>query len=83
MSELPTIGVLGGTGDLGSALLRRWSQAGYPVVIGSRSWGAAEAARLPNAARVRGEDNLNASRITDIIASPACPHRKANRVEHG
>ncbi len=33
----PTIAVIGGTGDEGGALARRWVAAGYPVVIGSRS----------------------------------------------
>jgi 8-hydroxy-5-deazaflavin:NADPH oxidoreductase len=30
------IAVVGGTGQLGAALARRWAQAGLPVVIGSR-----------------------------------------------
>lgn len=32
-----TIGVVGGTGNLGAALARRWAQAGYQVMIGSRN----------------------------------------------
>lgn len=36
-SLLPRIGVLGGTGDEGKGLAFRWSRAGYPVIIGSRS----------------------------------------------
>jgi hypothetical protein len=39
-----TIAILGGTGDLGTGLAWRWSQAGYPVVIGSRTLAKAEAA---------------------------------------
>ena len=37
MGQLPAIAVLGGSGELGSALARRWAQAGYPVIMGSRS----------------------------------------------
>ena len=38
MSEaLPLIAILGGSGDLGTGLARRWLQAGYRVVIGSRT----------------------------------------------
>jgi len=31
------IAILGGTGDLGTGLARRWASAGHPLVIGSRS----------------------------------------------
>lgn len=42
----PVIGIIGGTGALGSGLSRRWSGAGYPVIIGSRDPAKArEAAR--------------------------------------
>ena len=36
MMTFGTIAVLGGTGDLGGALARRWSKAGFSVAIGSR-----------------------------------------------
>jgi NADPH-dependent F420 reductase len=37
MSQAPiVIAVLGGTGALGSGLARRWAQAGYQVILGSR-----------------------------------------------
>ncbi len=36
-SLLLTIAVLGGTGKEGKGLAYRWAQAGYPVIIGSRS----------------------------------------------
>lgn len=42
MSDLPTLAVIGGTGNLGLALARRWAKAGYAVTIGSRD--AAKAA---------------------------------------
>ena len=40
MNKIPlllTIAVLGGTGKEGKGLAYRWAQAGYPVIIGSRS----------------------------------------------
>ena len=45
MSEAhPTIAIIGGTGDLGTGLARRWAQAGYPVIIGSRTADKAQTA---------------------------------------
>ena len=45
MSEAhPTIAIIGGTGDLGTGLARRWAQAGYPIIIGSRTADKAQAA---------------------------------------
>jgi NADPH-dependent F420 reductase len=41
---LPVLAILGGTGDLGTGLARRWAQAGYRVIIGSRTLEKAEAA---------------------------------------
>lgn len=31
-----TLAVIGGTGDLGSGLAKRWAEAGYTVMLGSR-----------------------------------------------
>ncbi len=42
--QLQSIAILGGTGALGTGLARRWAQAGYQVIIGSRSAEKAEAA---------------------------------------
>ena len=36
-AHTPVIAILGGTGAQGSALARRWANAGYPIVIGSRN----------------------------------------------
>ena len=47
--SLPVLAILGGTGDLGTGLARRWAQAGYQVVIGSRTQEKAEAAGLDEA----------------------------------
>jgi NADPH-dependent F420 reductase len=65
----PTLAVIGGTGDLGSGLARRWAAAGYPVVIGSRSAAkAAEAAAaLAGPAKARGLANAEAARAADIV----------------
>jgi len=43
-ANLPVLAILGGTGDLGTGLARRWAQAGYQVIIGSRTLEKAEAA---------------------------------------
>ncbi len=79
MSEkLPVIAILGGTGDLGTGLARRWAQAGYEVVIGSRTQDKAEVAaadlkkimdeRGVKSVTVRAADNLAAAQAADIVA---------------
>lgn len=50
MTRQGIIAVLGGTGDLGGALARRWARAGLSVSIGSRS--AENAARAASALSV-------------------------------
>ena len=42
--ELPSTAVIGGTGDLGFALVTRLAERGYPIIIGSRKQEKAEAA---------------------------------------
>lgn len=74
----PVLSIVGGTGDLGTGLARRWVQAGYTVVIGSRTADKAEAAaaelkalmqqRGIAAADVRGTDNVSAAQAGDIVA---------------
>ncbi len=76
--SLPVLAILGGTGDLGTGLARRWAQAGYQVIIGSRTQEKAEAAvadlREVMAERgvarisVRAMENLAAADAADIIA---------------
>lgn len=76
--SLPVIAIIGGTGDLGTGLARRWTQAGYTVVIGSRTADKAEAAaaelktlmqeRGISAVDVRGTDNVSAAQAGDIVA---------------
>lgn len=76
--SLPVIAIVGGTGDLGTGLARRWAQAGYAVVIGSRTADKAEAAaaelrtlmreRGVGEVDVRAADNLAAAQAGDIVA---------------
>lgn len=68
----PTIAILGGTGDLGTGLGRRWARAGYPVIIGSRGAekAAASAAAMNealNRSDVRGLTNPDAARDAEIV----------------
>lgn len=68
----PTLAIIGGTGALGSGLAMRWAAAGYPVILGSRSRGKAEAAAREikpgnGAPLVRGDDNAGAARAGDIV----------------
>lgn len=66
-----TIAVLGGTGNLGYALARRWALAGRSVVIGSREAGkavdAAKEIAAEGAKDVRGDENLAAAAAADIV----------------
>jgi len=80
MPAKPVIGIIGGTGDLGSGLAKRWAAAGYPVVLGSRSRDKAVAAALDLSAQgggdVRGDDNSGAARDSDVVvvAVPYASH---------
>lgn len=75
--SLPILAILGGTGDLGTGLARRWAQAGYQVIIGSRTHEKAEAAasdlREVMAERgigdisVQAMENLAAAQAADIV----------------
>ncbi|MCB1709365.1 MAG: NADPH-dependent F420 reductase [Halioglobus sp.] len=73
----PVLAILGGTGDLGTGLARRWAQAGYRVIIGSRTLEKAEAAvadlrevmadRGVSAVAVEAMANLDAATAADIV----------------
>ncbi len=65
----PALAVIGGTGDLGSGLARRWAAAGYPVIVGSRSAAkAAEAAAaLTGPIPARGLANAEAASLGGIV----------------
>lgn len=74
----PVIAILGGTGALGTGLARRWAQAGYPIVIGSRTVEKAQEAvdalqavmseRGISAVSVTAADNISAAKQAAIIA---------------
>ncbi len=75
----PIIAVLGGTGNLGYGLAKRWAAAGRDVIIGSRSAEKAEAAAAEinttlkprggakKVGSLRGADNLAASSEAGIV----------------
>ncbi|WP_372861536.1 NADPH-dependent F420 reductase [Spongiibacter sp.] len=78
MSNSAVIAILGGTGNLGTGLARRWAQAGYRVIIGSRTQEKAEQAvaelkalmaeRGVDAVAVEAMDNQAAAEAADIAA---------------
>ena len=71
------VGVLGGTGDQGRGLAYRLAAAGNPVIIGSRSAERAQAAAAELGSGVRGMENADAARESDvvIVAVPWEGHR--------
>ncbi|MBX9588095.1 MAG: NADPH-dependent F420 reductase [Hyphomonadaceae bacterium] len=71
-SDKPALAVVGGTGTLGSGLAKRWAAAGYPVIIGSRDAGKAEAAARTLAAGAgapapRGASNQDAAKAGEVV----------------
>ena len=64
-----TIGILGGTGDQGRGLARRFALAGNPVIIGSRSAERAVAAAQALGAdlAIRGMANPDAAAAADVV----------------
>ncbi|MBP6681877.1 MAG: NADPH-dependent F420 reductase [Halioglobus sp.] len=76
-ANLPVLAILGGTGDLGTGLARRWAQAGYQVIIGSRTLEKAQAAvadlrevmaeRGVGSVTVQAMANLDAATAADIV----------------
>ncbi len=70
--ELPdvsalSIGILGGTGDQGKGLARRFALAGHTVLIGSRSAGRAEEAAASLDVSVRGAENAVVAAEADVV----------------
>jgi len=61
------IGIIGGTGELGSGLAKAWARAGHPVVIGSRSRDKAIGFAETLGLGVVGMDNVEAARAADIV----------------
>ncbi|GAA4186016.1 NADPH-dependent F420 reductase [Streptosporangium oxazolinicum] len=72
-----SIGILGGTGDQGRGLARRFALAGHTVLIGSRSAERARAAAEGVDGSVRGADNAAVAAEADvvIVAIPWDGHR--------
>lgn len=67
MSAKPRIAILGGTGDLGSGLAKRWLATGNTVIIGSRSAEKAKAFARDLGAGATGDDNVGATRAADVV----------------
>ncbi len=68
----PTLAIIGGTGDLGTGLARRWAKAGYALIIGSRTAEKAEAAAAALASiatgpEPRGMTNRDAAAAGDVV----------------
>ncbi|MEU1877122.1 NADPH-dependent F420 reductase [Streptosporangium sp. NPDC020072] len=72
-----SIGILGGTGDQGKGLARRFALAGNPVLIGSRSADRAQEAAAGLGGQVSGADNATVAAQADvvIVAIPWDGHR--------
>ena len=72
------VAVLGGTGEQGRGLARRFALAGIRVVLGSRDVGRAQAAAADLPGEVSGADNAGAARAGDavIVAVPWKGHRE-------
>jgi NADPH-dependent F420 reductase len=71
--SLPVLAILGGTGDLGTGLARRWAQAGYQVIIGSRTQEKAEAAvaDLREIMAERGVAEIHVGAMENLAAAEA------------
>ena len=72
MENQPKIAILGGTGALGSGLAKRWVQAGFPVIVGSRT--AEKAQEAANALTPAaggpaptGMSNYDAAKAADVV----------------
>jgi NADPH-dependent F420 reductase len=69
--SLPVIAIIGGTGALGTGLARRWAEAGYQVIIGSRTEEKAQEAvqDLQQVMSERGVDSVNVSAMENLAAA--------------
>jgi NADPH-dependent F420 reductase len=61
------VGILGGTGDQGKGLARRFAKAGHPVVIGSRSPERAAAAAAEIGHGTQGMTNHDTAKNAQIV----------------
>ncbi len=90
--SISKIAILGGTGDLGTGLARRWVNAGYEVIIGSRTVAKAEAAATDlqrvMAGRgvagivVQAMENLAAAAAADLVVITVPFSHQASTLEH-
>ncbi|MEV4564749.1 NADPH-dependent F420 reductase [Nonomuraea sp. NPDC049421] len=62
-----SIGILGGTGDQGKGLARRFALAGHPVLIGSRNAQRAQEAAESIGAGASGGENADVATRADIV----------------
>jgi NADPH-dependent F420 reductase len=62
-----SIGILGGTGDQGKGLARRFALAGHPVLIGSRSAARAQEAAESIGSGARGAENAVVATEADLV----------------
>ena len=83
-SKKPVIAVLGGTGNEGPGLAKRWANAGYKVIIGSRQQEKAEATATDlnqqlGIETIVGMQNAKAARSAEIcvLTVVASAHRPA------
>jgi NADPH-dependent F420 reductase len=63
----PVVGIVGGTGALGSGLARCWAAAGYRVVIGSRSREKAALLAGELGSGAVGEDYVGAALAAELV----------------
>ncbi|NDJ52755.1 MAG: NADPH-dependent F420 reductase [Chloroflexi bacterium] len=82
MTEGQAIAIIGGTGKEGSGLALRWANAGYEIIIGSRSAEkaqakAAELNALLGRAAITGAANLDAAQqaAVVVVSVPYAAHR--------
>jgi 8-hydroxy-5-deazaflavin:NADPH oxidoreductase len=61
------IAILGGTGEQGRGLARRFAMAGHPVIIGSRSYDRARAIAQEIGHGICGLANRDATREADLV----------------
>lgn len=67
MTAIGTVAVIGGTGDLGSAIARRLAKAGHTVILGSRAAESAVAAAETLGFGLTGMANEDAAKAADIV----------------
>jgi hypothetical protein len=89
---IKTIAILGGTGDLGTGLARRWIQGGYQVIIGSRKLEKAQAAAVDlqqvmgerglDGVAVKAMENLEAAQAADLVAITVPFSHQASTLEY-